>query len=129
MCVGTAAAVVTTWGEGVLEGVRTPDDLVVVDQVVWILIGLINEVDGDLLLGVCKRTKISVFAGEGVCSIGLTKLGLVAAGMIELFDLIVGLAAVAIGLDAGDMRVGLKVGPAFILIIVIVETDLALVGF
>lgn len=114
--------------EGVLEGVGAPDDLVIVDQVVGILIGLLDEVNGDLLLGMCKGAEIPVLAGKGVCSVGLAKLGFVATGMIELFNLIVGFAAAAVGFVTGDMRVGLKIGPAFVLVIVEVQANLALMS-
>lgn len=111
---------------GVLEGVRTPDDFVVVDQVVGVLVGLVNQVDGDFFLGVCEGAEVAVLAGKGISSVGLAKLGLVAAGVVELFNFIVRLGASAVTLGTGDMGIGLEVGPAFVLIVVVVETDLAL---
>jgi hypothetical protein len=105
---------------GILEGVGTPDDLVVVDQVVRILIGLVDEVDRDLLLGMREGAEIPILTGHCISSVGLAELGFVATGMIELFDLIVGLPAGAVGFVTGDVRVALKIRPAFILVIVVV---------
>jgi hypothetical protein len=76
-----------------------------------------------------ERAEVAVLAGVDVVVVGLAKLGFVAAGVVELLDLVVRLRAPAVLLAAGDVRVGLEVGPPFVLVVVVVEADLAFVGF
>lgn len=115
-------------GGGVLEGVGAPDGLVVVDEVVGVGVALVDELDGDFLAGVGEGAEIAVLAGVDVAPVGLAELALVATGVVELLDLVVGLGAEAALLVAGDVGVGIEVGPALVLVVVVVEADLALVG-
>lgn len=88
---------------GVLESVWAPDSFIVVDEIVGILVVLVNKIDGDFISGVREGTEVSILARVSVSTKGLAKLAFISTRVIELFDLVVGLGAVAVGLIAQDV--------------------------
>ena len=114
------------WRE-LLHGVGAPDSLEVVDEVVRVFVVGVDELHGQLLPSVGKTTEIPIVAKGGVFGEGLAVLALVAAGVIQLFDLVVTLLALAVVLVAGDVRVLVEVGPPPVLLVVVEEAHLALV--
>lgn len=73
-----------------------------------------------------EGTKIAILAGVGIFSVGLTELALVSTGMVELFDLIMRLVAVAVESRTGDMVIMLEIGTSSILIVMVVQAHLSL---
>jgi hypothetical protein len=73
-----------------------------------------------------ERTEVAVLAGVGVAAVGLAELALVPARVVQLLDLVVRFAAVAVLLAAGDVRVGLEVTTPLVLIVVVVQANLPL---
>jgi hypothetical protein len=76
---------------------------------------------------VSERTKVSILAGSWVFAVMLAKLSFISGGVVELLDFVVRLRAVAVGLGAQDVTVVVKVGPAAVLLIVVVKTNFAIV--
>ena len=75
----------------------------------------------------CEGAEVAVFAECGVVGVGLAVLALVATGVVQLFDLVVGLLAGAVATGAWHMGVLVEVGAAAVLFVVVVEAHLALV--
>ena len=93
------------------------------------MVGLINQLDSNLVLGMRKRAEISILAGVNIIPVRLAELALVSTGMVQLLNFVVRFLAIAILFVARDMRIGLEIRPSLVLIIMVVETHLALVGF
>ena len=112
-----------------LYGVGAPDSFEVVDEVLWVLVVGVDELHGQLLPSVGKTTEIPIVAKGGVFGEGLAVLALVATRVVQLLDLVVAFLALAVVLVTGDVRVLVEVGPPSVLLVVVVETNLALVLF
>jgi hypothetical protein len=54
-----------------------------------ILVGLINDIDGDFFLHMSKRAKVSIFTRVSISTISLAKFALVPTGVVELLNFIV----------------------------------------
>lgn len=116
-------------GRGVLEREGTPDGLVVGDEVAGVVVVGVDEFNGELFAGVGEGAEVAVVAESHVFGVGLAVLAPVAAGVVELLDLVVGAVAgeVAVGLLAQHVAVLVGVGAPPVLVVVVVEAHLALV--
>jgi hypothetical protein len=115
--------------ESLLLGVWTPDSLIVVGDIIGILVALIVQVNYNFLFSMRERTEIPVFAGVCVPAEGLAEFAFVPTGVVQLLDFVVGFGAIAVLPRAGDVVVLLKIGPSSVLLVVVVEADLAFVWF
>ena len=93
------------------------------------MVGLINQLDSNLVLGMRKRAEIPILAGVNIIPVRLAELALVSTGVVQLLNFVVRFLAIAILFVARDMRIGLEIRPSLVLIIMVVEAHLALVGF
>lgn len=117
--------------DGVLVGVGAPHGLVLVDHELGGDLLLVDEVDGDLGLAVREGAELLVLALGQVARVLLAELALVAAGVVQLLDLVVGLRAAvpqrARLVVLAEHVLVVDVGPPPILLIVVEQTDFQVV--
>ena len=70
-----------------------------------------------------KRAEISILAHEGVFAEGLAEFTLVATGVIQLLNFIMGFLTIAVAFGARDVIIRIKFGPPFILIVMVVKAN------
>jgi hypothetical protein len=99
------------------------------DEVAGVVVVGVDEFDGELFAGVGEGAEVAVVADSHVLGVGLAVLAPVAAGVVELLDLVVGAVAgeVAVGLLAQHVAVLVGVAAPPVLVVVEVEAHLALV--
>ena len=113
-------------GHWLLLGEGTPYCFVVVDEVVGVVVGWIDEVYQDLFFCMGEWAEIPVVAEIGLLVVELAEFGLVAGWVVELFYFVVGPFAVAVGFIARDVAVVFEIGPPPVLLIMVVQAYLAL---
>lgn len=115
-------------------GERAPYSFVLVDIKIVIFFKKMYQFDifDDFVLGVREGTETFVIALVDVIGIKLAELGFVAIGVVKLFKFIMGKFAVlvvALLFGANKMIVLDVGGPAFVLVVVVVEASFSFVVF
>jgi len=106
---------------------RAPYSFVPINNIVWLLIVWINQLNCYLLFSMRERAKISIFTHERIFSKCLTKFTFVPTWVIELLNFIMRFLTIAIGFRTRDMIVRIKIRSPFIFIIMIEKTYFSLV--
>lgn len=112
------------------ERVGAPHCLIFLQEEVVISVQQMNHFYFNFGLRVGEGAKLFVFALDVLVRVGLAELGLVAAGVIDLFDLVVrkvALLVVTVGLCAKLVAVGAEISSAPVRLVVVVDAGLALV--
>lgn len=101
----------------------TPNCFEVADDIGRVFVVGIDERYEYLLLDMCEGAEVPVVTYIRLLVVELTELGFVSGGVVQLFDLIVRLLAVAVGLGAGDVTVIVEIGSPSVFLVVVVQAD------
>lgn len=111
----------------ILLSERTPNCLVVIDDVIGVTVVWVNDGDQNLIFVVCEGAEVSVITGCRVFIIELTKFCFVPCRVIKLFNFVMRFFAVAVALSARYMTVVVKIGPSAVLFVMVIQANFSFV--
>lgn len=114
----------------VSERIGAPYCLVFLQEEVVVPIQQMDHFYFDFGLRVGEGAKLFVIAPDVLVGVGFAELGLVAAGVVNLLDLVVGkvaLLVVTAGLGAELVAIAAEIGPTPVGLVVVVDAGFALV--